>query len=720
MRLKTKLGLLAGAAIVLAGGGCVISATQDAGWLRTRIVSAVEKKTGRHLTIDQLHVWLLPFPWVEAQGVHLSDPGSDAHDMFSAASVRVRLSVLPLFQHRVVFSNVSISQPQIMLHRDEDGQSNWHFNPQQNTPEEATPAASGGRVNWDIVVANLELTQGDLQWQDELKHRSGELPVEKFEAGALDTDAPSFHLDALKNKGKLSVDGQTGRLFPHPATQMPVQIKAAFSVDGQPAGLAHIDGTLTTGEPEQREYALRFGGSLGQLQAVQAFFPRAGLPHAENISVNGMIGGKAGIPQLQNFHIHTGTFDLRPYKKDVVLEHLTLDAAQSDSPVALDLAGTAEGTSLGLKGTVGTAEQIMTWLHAPAESSMPVSLTLTDSDAGVHFTGELGGQHSAFDIQGQLKHLATGPSQPVFDGLSVNGHVETDETLELTKVHSFANIVRNLTAQLDVSAARVAWAGQSWEALSAHVVNSNGRLVADPIQARGSGVQQSARFVYDVTQEIPAAELSAHPVVLPLQVVDAWMGVQSWLKGEAFVVGTVSARGRDMSALRQTAAGHVGISVVDGKVGSKILSSLTMNKIPMKQEVSVRCFGTHMQLADGVATIDLLGLQSRFLSLHGHGTVNLNTTDLDLHLAPTLMLAGNSAESDVLVSGSSYNPVIKMEPNSSGRYGLTIGKNDGEDDSCPALLSSAREGEAGPEPAPPAKEKGGKVMNMLRGLGLFH
>ena len=62
MRLKWKIGLLAGAAVVLVGGASVLSATQDATWLRTRVAAAIEQSTGRQLNVGHLHVWLMPFP----------------------------------------------------------------------------------------------------------------------------------------------------------------------------------------------------------------------------------------------------------------------------------------------------------------------------------------------------------------------------------------------------------------------------------------------------------------------------------------------------------------------------------------------------------------------------------------------------------------------------------------------------------------------------------
>lgn len=153
MRLKWKIGLAAGAAVLLVGGGSVVSAMRDADWLRVRLVAAVEEQTGRHLTIDQLHVWILPFPWVEARGVRLSgvtdaetaagEPGQVAPTMLEAAEVRARLGLLPLFQHRIVFNDVSVIQPHVSLRRLPDGRADWLFAPpvRPDTGAGASPPA---------------------------------------------------------------------------------------------------------------------------------------------------------------------------------------------------------------------------------------------------------------------------------------------------------------------------------------------------------------------------------------------------------------------------------------------------------------------------------------------------------------------------------------------------------------------------------------------------
>ncbi|MCP9320033.1 AsmA family protein [Acetobacter persici] len=728
MRLKWKIGLVAGAAVLLVGGGSVVSAMQEADWLRVRLVAAVEEKTGRHLAIDHLHVWLLPFPWVEARGVHLSgvaEGGSAAaapeeqaaRTMLDVAEVRARLGLLPLFSHRIVFNDVSLIQPHVSLRRLPDGRADWVFTPPVR-PETGGGRTSSGQMHWDVSVSTLCVSKADVQWDDQLRRKTGQIGFERIQASDLDGTAPTFDVRGEKGKGQFVLTGQTGRLLPARARDFPVQFKLALTIAGHPAGLAHLDGRIT--DPDgARVYALQAGGSLGQLRDLEQFFPRADLPYGQNISVDAQIAGAGQQPVVQGLHVHTGQVELGRFVPGSKLTRAMLDATKADDPLTVQADGQLGAQALGLRGSLGTLAQMTALALAPEKTETPVDLTLVDGASSLKMAGTLGGGHSSVEVHGVLDQLAPGGTYPTAESVKVDGHVEAASTLALVKRHAPQDLVRGLTLNMTVESPHVSWRDLSWSQVTSHVVVQNGKLVADPVQAEGSGTAQSARFVYDASGNSPAYEITMHPVVLPVAAVQGWMGAPPLMQGALMLVGAVSMQGDDAEARRRTLAGHIGASVVDGSIGGAALRTLLGPDIPLKGKMPVRCFGTHMQLADGTAQIDLLAMETPFLSLHGHGTVGLGAHTLDLHLSPRVLLGGASASSDLRVTGTLDAPVPKMEPSYGGRYGLNIGGNDGGNDNCPTLLSAAREGGAGPAPTAPKAGKEGKVMNMLRGLGLF-
>lgn len=719
MRLKWKLGLLAGAAVLLVGGGSVVSSLQDANWMRVRLVEAVEARTGRHLTIDHLHVWILPFPWVEARGVRFSGVEEGGPDMLTADEIRARLALMPLFHHRIVLNDVSIVQPHISVRRLADGRADWQFTPKPDTAQASSPGTpSSGSMHWNLGVTSIHITKADLQWQDMQRHRSGWLPLDVLRASNLEGSKPEFEVRSTKGKGQVLLTAQTGQLMPQMAQTLPIQAKVTFSVEGHPAGLAHLDGTIA--DPAgKRAYALNFGSSLGQLKALETFFPHAALPDGQNISVDAILGGEGDQPVVQGLHVRTGPIDASRVVPGGAISRMTLDATRPEDRLAVLVDGKLGAQALGLRGTVGTLAQITALALHPEQTDMPADLMIMDGASSLRVSGTLGGGRSALDGHGVLDHLALGEDRPTVESLKVDGHVEAANTLALVREHDVPQVIRGITAAVDVQAPQVKWRGLTWTHVSAHVTVQNAKLTADPITAEGSGVQQSGRVVYDASGAVPQNDIAAHPVVLPVEFVQEWAGAPPLLQGALTLVGAVSVQGTDMATRRRTISGHIGASVVDGSIGGPALRTLLGPNVPLKGKMPVRCFGTHMQLGDGVARVDLLGLESDFLSLHGHGTVGLENQALDLHLSPRVALGGASAASDVRVTGTFAAPVPKMEPTYGGRYGINIGGDDGGGDNCPTLLSSAREGGAGPAPSAPKAGKEGKVMNMLRGLGLF-
>ncbi|WP_242400908.1 AsmA family protein [Acetobacter okinawensis] len=155
MRLKWKIGLLAGAVAIAVGGGTIFSATQDATWLKTRLCDAVEQGTGRHLSIGALHVWVLPFPWVEAQDVRLSGVDNAGPDALVVRQVRARLALMPLFSHRIALRDVSVVGPQLTLRRLADGRADWLLTP-PSPPEQVGASTPSGPVHmhWNVGVTD--------------------------------------------------------------------------------------------------------------------------------------------------------------------------------------------------------------------------------------------------------------------------------------------------------------------------------------------------------------------------------------------------------------------------------------------------------------------------------------------------------------------------------------------------------------------------------------
>ncbi|GBO81772.1 lipopolysaccharide biogenesis periplasmic protein AsmA [Acetobacter aceti NRIC 0242] len=720
MKFKTKLGLGVGGIAVLLGGTVLASAFMDADWMRTRLVEAVEHQTGRTLRIDSLHVWLLPYPWISAQGVGLSNtPGSANKEMFTAKEVRARLAISPLFHHRVVLDDVSLSDPHLTLERTPDGTANWILTPPASSGGAGDGAASGGHQHWNLAVAALHLRDGAASWNDERNHITGTADLDRVDLTGLDGTMAKIDLRGHHGNGIFTVSGTTGPLPPIDGQPWPLNLTATLSADKRKAGQIQVGGVVA--DPlHDAGYDIQINGTIDQLRDLQTIFPNAGLPDVTSVSLQAGVTGSGRTPSLRMLHLRTGPASLDRLMTGLKASAITLDADDNDQRVAISMNGQLDTQPVTVHGTLGTLTQTTQALRAPDTAPMPVTLSLGEGGSSITVDGVAGGGKTSLDVHGALPTMTFGPGKPSFQGLKVDGHMTSSAPLSVLEKADPASLLKTSEATLDVGAQRMSWQSVAWEALTAHVVVSGQKLTVDPLHGNGTGntkgIAQSGQIVYDASGPVPHLTITAAPFVLPTQMMQSSTGMPPLVNGSMQVVGTVTADGSRFDEWEQTATGHVGLSMVGGRVDGKALEAILGRNIPMRGTLALRCFGAHMQLTDGLATIGRLGLESDLLSLTGHGTVKLTNGALDLHLSPRIGVGGAAASSPVAVTGTVDTPQPRLEPGADGRFAISIGGANDPGDQCPDLLATAREGTPGPAAAPPPANKAGGIMNMLKGL----
>ena len=128
----------------------------------------------------------------------------------------------------------------------------------------------------------------------------------------------------------------------------------------------------------------------------------------------------------------------------------------------------------------------------------------------------------------------------------------------------------------------------------------------------------------------------------------------------------------------------------------------------------MRCLALRTDVAAGRATLHTLLLDSTRLHLAGDGTVNLVDETLDLHLRPQLRLGFGGVSVPIRLSGPLRAPRPQAEiSGGGGQPGLMIGAPPPPDD-CPARLTEARGGRAGPMPAAAPDTPRSKPADLLR------
>lgn len=137
--------------------GTLALASFDWNLARGWIAAQIKSKTGRDLTIDgnlQVHPFSLN-PRVSAGRVTLGNAEWGEHrPMLTADRIEFSVSLPRLMEGRIVFPEVSLRAPAVLLERDREGRRNWILNP----AEEKTGASP--------QIVRLQVDAGELEYRD--------------------------------------------------------------------------------------------------------------------------------------------------------------------------------------------------------------------------------------------------------------------------------------------------------------------------------------------------------------------------------------------------------------------------------------------------------------------------------------------------------------------------------------------------------------------------
>jgi uncharacterized protein involved in outer membrane biogenesis len=137
---------------------------------KPRVIEAVQKATGRQLSIDgDISLSLLPSPTLSVSGVRLANlPGASAPDMAKLKSLDVSVALMPLISGNIQVTKVTLVDPVVLLEKLPDGRANWQFVPGPQAGAQAgtaaapgTPAPGGGSMP-AISVDNFAIKNGTI------------------------------------------------------------------------------------------------------------------------------------------------------------------------------------------------------------------------------------------------------------------------------------------------------------------------------------------------------------------------------------------------------------------------------------------------------------------------------------------------------------------------------------------------------------------------------
>jgi AsmA protein len=133
---------------------------------RDTIASAIEKQTGRQVTLGKIRARFLPEIGFVVEGFHLANPeGFPAGDLVSAEQIRGNMALGPLLHGTIHLNSFDLVRPKVMLLTDSRGRDNYTF-PAAPKPASAKQDESSSGFSLDKVdrinLSDAQLGQGDV------------------------------------------------------------------------------------------------------------------------------------------------------------------------------------------------------------------------------------------------------------------------------------------------------------------------------------------------------------------------------------------------------------------------------------------------------------------------------------------------------------------------------------------------------------------------------
>jgi len=201
--------------LVIAVGGAIFLVTKvDPNEYKPQISQKVESLTGRKLTLGGDISWRF-YPWV---GVTLNDfslsnrEGFAPENMIEAKQVDVQLKVLPLLSKQLEIGKIDLQSPKINLSVDAQGVTNWDDlseNGAADAPKIEKPEQAAGAMLGGLVVQGVDISQGEIGWNDQAAGQSYQLSDFNLSTGIIEPGLPvDFDLNSGVSGTGLPADAQ--------------------------------------------------------------------------------------------------------------------------------------------------------------------------------------------------------------------------------------------------------------------------------------------------------------------------------------------------------------------------------------------------------------------------------------------------------------------------------------------------------------------------------
>ena len=173
---------------------------------RDTIASAIEAKTGRHVTLGKIRAKFLPGVGFVVEDLHIgSPPGFPAGDVVSADAIRGNVAISPLMHSTVHLNSLELVHPKLTLVSDNNGKISYMFTSTtaaKNPPSNVQTGAKGGEASSGMSLDEIDsilLTDAEVSMETIVKGKvepSANVKVDLLVPGLMKID----HSKALQHQ----------------------------------------------------------------------------------------------------------------------------------------------------------------------------------------------------------------------------------------------------------------------------------------------------------------------------------------------------------------------------------------------------------------------------------------------------------------------------------------------------------------------------------------
>lgn len=564
----------------------IMLAGVSAVWLQRFVEKKASDGTGRTVATSGLVIdWGWPVTRITAQDVTLSNVADGSTpDMLSIPKLMVKINFKGLLPNRILFQDIMLDQPKLVLEKNKAGEANWHFmnNPGSAagldavTPEDRTDIPSIGR---------LRIQDGTLIYKDASKGTDITLQARTLESR--NKGRKEGHL-AINGEGKYQ--GHAFKLIMNGGTIFQLQD------DSNPYP---IDTTITVGKTEAQ-----LKGSIDdplKLKGLNLAMKIKGANAAELFDIVGM-----ALPPTPPYDV-TGQLDYT----GKVWTFTKFKGRLGDS----DLSGS------------------LTWdtsRDRPLLTGDFVSQTLDFKDLG-GFIGAAPTPETGDTVSAEQREKAA--------EREASRYIIPDTPLDISRLSAMdarvSFVGRKLISNnlpLDDFEMQVDLDDRLLTLKPLRFGTAKGDIVAYmKVNARQEPVQISGDFNFNKLQLKPIFESLSHKLGQP-------NFAEGAIGGKAQLAGT----GKSLRQMLSTAKGDIGLGMEGGRLSNLIVELLGLDVAESvgfllrgDEPVPVRCVIGDFGVDQGMMHVRHFVIDTSDSNIQGQGTINLKNEALDLTLHTT-------------------------------------------------------------------------------------